>query len=221
MRGRRQHDVPHLVRERDAEHIPHRRAVLLRDLTDRVVVEGQHRTVLIGGECHPHDSPPARSGFAVARAQHAARIYMSRERKDHTRQPTAVADGVFVRLVDATGISLNDRAHFFGICARLMRRVLVDHARSRGYQIRGGDRQRVTLVDQAQAQPALDVDLLDLDRALHQLESIDARKCRVVEIRFFACLSVEENAAALKVSTDTIKRDWRIAMLWLLKELRT
>ena len=150
-----------------------------------------------------------------------ARIYMSRERKDHTLQPTAVVNEVFVRLVDAAGISWNDRAHFFGICARLMRRVLVDHARSRGYQKRGGDMQRVTLVDQAQSQPALDVDLLDLDRALHQLESIDARKCRVVEMRFFAGLSVEETAEALRVSTDTVKRDWRIAKLWLLKELRT
>ena len=150
-----------------------------------------------------------------------ARIYMSRERRGHTLQPTAVVNEVFLRLVDANNIRWNDRAHFFGICARLMRRVLVDHARSRGYQKRGGDMQRVTLVDQAQSIAALDVDLIDLDRALHQLESIDARKCRVVEMRFFAGLSVEETAEALKVSPDTVKRDWRIAKLWLLKELRT
>src|SRR5574339_585494 len=87
-----------------------------------------------------------------------ARIYMSRERKDHTLQPTAVVNEVFVRLVDAAGISWNDRAHFFGICARLMRRVLVDHARARGYQKRGGGAQRVTLDEQALAAPAMDVD---------------------------------------------------------------
>lgn len=145
-----------------------------------------------------------------------ARIHMSRERKDHTLQPTAVVNEVFLRLVDANGIRLNDRTHFFSICARLMRRVLVDHARSRGYQKRGGGAQRVTLNEQALAAPAMDVDLIALDRALEQLEALDARKCRVIEMRFFSGLSVEETAAALEVSTDTVKRDWRIAKLWLL-----
>ena len=145
-----------------------------------------------------------------------ARVYMSHERKDHTLQPTAVVNEVFLRLVDANNIRWNDRAHFFGICARLMRRVLVDHARARGYQKRGGGAQRVTLDEPALAAPAMDVDLLALDRALEQLETIDARKCRVIEMRFFSGLSVEETAAALNVSTDTVKRDWRIAKLWLL-----
>ena len=151
-----------------------------------------------------------------AELRRLARIYMSRERKDHTLQPTAVVNEVFIRLIDVTGIRWNDRAHFFGICARLMRRVLVDHARSRGYQKRGGGAQRVTLDERALAAPPMDVDLLALDVALEQLAAVDERKCRIIEMRFFGGLSVEETATALHVSTDTVKRDWRIAKLWLL-----
>ena len=151
-----------------------------------------------------------------AELRRLARVYMSHERKDHTLQPTAVVNEVFLRLVDANGIRWNDRAHFFGICARLMRRVLVDHARSRGYQKRGGGAQRVTLDERALAAPAMDVDLIALDRALERLAAVDERKVRVIEMRFFGGLSVEETATALDVSTDTVKRDWRIAKLWLL-----
>jgi RNA polymerase sigma-70 factor (ECF subfamily) len=148
-----------------------------------------------------------------------ARIYMSRERKEHTLQPTALVNEVFVRLIDAADIRWQDRAHFFGISARLMRRVLVDHARARGYQKRGGGARRVTLDGHDIAAPDNQVDLLALDRALEGLAAVDERKCRVVEMRFFAGLSVEETATALDVSTDTVKRDWRIAKLWLLKFL--
>ena len=145
-----------------------------------------------------------------------ARIYMSHERKDHTLQPTAIVNEVFIRLIGAHDIRWNDRAHFFGICARLMRRVLVDHARSRGYQKRGGGAHRVTLDERALAAPAMEVDLIALDQALERLAAVDERKVRVIEMRFFAGLSVEETATALDVSTDTVKRDWRIAKLWLL-----
>ena len=154
-----------------------------------------------------------------AELRRLARIYMSRERREHTLQPTALVNEVFLKLVDAADIRWQDRAHFFGISARLMRRVLVDHARARGYQKRGGGAQRITLDGQAIAAPDNMVDLLALDRALDGLAAVDERKCRVVEMRFFAGLSVEETAAALNVSTDTIKRDWRIAKLWLLKHL--
>jgi RNA polymerase sigma-70 factor, ECF subfamily len=146
-----------------------------------------------------------------------ARIYMSRERREHTLQPTALVNEVFLKLVDAADIRWQDRAHFFGISARLMRRVLVDHARARGYQKRGGDVQRVTLDGQDIAAADNQVDLLALDRALNGLAAIDERKCRVVEMRFFAGLSVDETAGVLAVSADTVKRDWRIAKLWLLK----
>ena len=148
-----------------------------------------------------------------------ARIYMSRERKDHTLQPTALVNEVFVRLIDDANIGWNDRAHFFGICARLMRRVLVDHARARGYQKRGGGAQRVPLDEQTLAAPVTDTDVIDLDAALNALALVDERKTRVVEMRYFGGLTVEQTADALGVSTDTVKRDWRLAKLWLLKHL--
>ncbi len=154
-----------------------------------------------------------------AELRRLARVYMSRERRDHTLQPTALVNEAFVRLVDARSIRWQDRAHFVGISARLMRRVLVDHARSRGYQKRGGGRHRVTFDDQMVGAPGFDVDLVALDRALEGLAQVDERKCRVIEMRFFGGLSVEETATALRVSTDTVKRDWRIAKLWLLRAI--
>ncbi len=154
-----------------------------------------------------------------AELRRLARVYMSRERRDHTLQPTALVNEAFVRLVDARTVRWQDRAHFLGISARLMRRVLVDHARSRGYQKRGGGLHRVTFDDQMVETPGLEVDLMGLDRALEELAQVDERKCRVIEMRFFGGLSVEETATALRVSTDTVKRDWRIAKLWLLKAI--
>lgn len=154
-----------------------------------------------------------------AELRRLARIYMSRERKGHTLQPTALINEVCVRLLEAAGIRWNDRAHFYGICARLMRRVLVDHARARGYQKRGGGVQRVTL-DEGQLQaPAEGIDILDLNRALDSLAADDERKVRVIEMRYFGGLTVEETAVALGVSPDTVKRDWRLGKLWLAKYL--
>ena len=144
---------------------------------------------------------------------------MSRERKEHTLQPTALVNEVFVRLIDDAHIGWNDRAHFYGICARLMRRVLVDHARSRGGQKRGGGARRVALDDRTLAAPVTDTDVIALDDALGALALVDERKMRVVEMRYFGGLTVAQTADALGVSTDTVKRDWRIAKLWLLKHL--
>jgi len=148
-----------------------------------------------------------------------ARAYMGRERRGHTLQPTALVNEAFLRLTDARRVRWQDRAHFFGISARLMRRVLVDHARSRGYRKRGGDVRRVTLTDGLVASPEPALDVVALDRALEALAEADARKGRVVELRFFGGLSVEETAEVLHVSPQTIKRDWRLAKLWLLREL--
>jgi RNA polymerase sigma-70 factor (ECF subfamily) len=155
-----------------------------------------------------------------AELRRLARAYMGRERRGHTLQVTALVNEAFLRLTDARRVKWQDRAHFLGISARLMRRVLVDHARRRGYHKRGGGAEKVTLHDDlVMAQdPALDV--LALDRALERLEKADARKSRVVELRFFGGLSVEETAEVLHVSPDTVKRDWRLAKLWLLRELK-
>jgi len=147
---------------------------------------------------------------------------MGRERRGHTLQVTALVNEAFLRLTDARRLRWQDRAHFLGISARLMRRVLVDHARARGYQKRGGGAQQVTLDDAlvVSPEPALDrVDLVALDRALEALAAVDARKSRVIELRFFGGLSVEEAADVLHVSADTVKRDWRLAKLWLLHAL--
>jgi RNA polymerase sigma-70 factor, ECF subfamily len=154
-----------------------------------------------------------------AELRRLARRYMSRERRGHTLQTTALVNEAFLRLTDAQQVRWQDRAHFLGISARLMRRVLVDHARARGYRKRGGDLQRVTLHDGlvASTDPALDV--VALDRALDALAVVDTRKSRVVELRFFGGLSVEEAGEVLHVSADTVKRDWRLAKLWLLREL--
>src|SRR5258705_369855 len=132
-----------------------------------------------------------------AELRRLARGYMGRERRGHTLQTTALVNEAFVRLVDARQVRWQDRAHFLGISARLMRRVLVDHARRRGYQKRGGDVQRVTLHEGVAASPDPAFDLVALDRALEVLDKADPRKSRVIELRFFGGLSVEETAEVL------------------------
>jgi RNA polymerase sigma factor (TIGR02999 family) len=144
---------------------------------------------------------------------------MGRERPDHTLQVTALVNEAFLRLTDARRLRWQDRAHFLGISARLLRRVLVDHARARGYRKRGGGAQRVTLTEALVMSPEPALDLVALDRALETLAAADGRKSRVIELRFFGGLSVEETAEVLNVSADTVKRDWRLAKLWLLREL--
>jgi RNA polymerase sigma factor (TIGR02999 family) len=154
-----------------------------------------------------------------AELRRLARAYMARERLGHTLQATALVNEAFIRLVGARHVSWQDRAHFLGIAARLMRRVLVDHARTRGVQKRGGGGYNVALDDDIAVSPAPDFNLLALDRALEALAAVDERKSRVIEMRFFGGMTVEETAEALHVSPDTVKRDWRLAKLWLLREL--
>jgi RNA polymerase sigma-70 factor (ECF subfamily) len=155
-----------------------------------------------------------------AELRRLARACMSRERRGHTLQPTALVNEAFLRLTDARSIRWQDRAHFVGIAARLMRRVLVDHARSRGSGKRGGGAERVTLDEGLVAAPGPTVDVVALDRALEALAAVDVRKSRTIELRFFGGLSVEETADVLHVSPDTVKRDWRLAKLWLLRALK-
>lgn len=148
-----------------------------------------------------------------------ARAYMRRERQGHTLQATALVNEVFLRLARAPNARWQDRAHFVGIAARLMRQVLVDHARSRGYRKRGGDMQRVPLEHAPLITSEPDVDVLAVDRALEAFAKIDPRKSQIVELRFFGGLSVEETADVLGISVETVKRDWRVAKLWLSREL--
>lgn len=142
------------------------------------------------------------------------------ERRDHTLQPTALVNEAFLRLIDVRRIQWQDRSHFLAMSARLMRRVLVDSARARAYQKRGGGAVRVSLDPEAIALDERPTDLVELDHALDALAKEDPRKSQVVELRFFGGLTVDETAEALKVSTDTITRDWKMARVWLFRELR-
>jgi RNA polymerase sigma factor (TIGR02999 family) len=148
-----------------------------------------------------------------------ARHQMRGERDNHTLQTTALVNEAFLRLVDLRRIQWQDRAHFLALSARLMRRILVDHARSRSYQKRGAGVANVTLDETLVASPERGIDLVALDDALEVLARVDARKSQVVELRFFGGLSVEETAEALKVSPETVTRDWRLAKVWLLREI--
>jgi RNA polymerase sigma-70 factor (ECF subfamily) len=154
-----------------------------------------------------------------AELRRLARGYLGRERRGHTLQITALVNEAFLRLTDARQVRWQDRAHFLGISARLMRRVLVDYARRRGFQKRGGGAERVTFDEGLVASPDPALDIVALDRALEALAQVDIRKSRVIELRFFGGLTVEEAAEVLNVSPDTVKRDWRLAKLWLLREL--
>jgi RNA polymerase sigma factor (TIGR02999 family) len=150
--------------------------------------------------------------------QQAAR-YLRRERPGHTLQTTALINEAYLRLIDAKDIHWQSRAHFFAIAANLMRRILVDHARRRDADKRGGANLRLTLDESMAVANEVDVDLLAIDQALDRLATIDPQQARVVELRFFSGLSVEETAAALGVSPKTVKRDWSVARAWLHREI--
>ena len=148
-----------------------------------------------------------------------AHRYMARERQGHTLQTTALVNEVYLRLVRARDLPWQDRAHFFAVCAQSMRRILVDCARSRRFAKRGGGAQPVSLEDVPELSRQPRADLLALDDALKLLAAIDERKSRVVELRYFGGLSVEETAEVLRVSPETVMRDWKLAKAWLRREL--
>ena len=138
----------------------------------------------------------------------------------HSLQATALVNEAYVRLVDGTVVDWQDRAHFLAVAARIMRRILVDHARARGARKRGGGDARVTFDEALLVTVEPRENFVALDDALEALAKFDERKSRVVELRFFGGLSVEETAAVLKVSVDTVMRDWRLAKAWLQSEMR-
>ena len=148
-----------------------------------------------------------------------AHRYMARERPGHTLQTTALVNEVYLRLVRARDLPWQDRAHFFAICAQSMRRILTDYARSRRYAKRGGGAHQVSLDEAPEVSRQPRGDLVALDDALNRLATVDERKSRVVELRYFGGLSVEETAEVLKVSPETVMRDWKLAKAWLLREL--
>jgi RNA polymerase sigma factor (TIGR02999 family) len=149
-----------------------------------------------------------------------AHHYMRGERAGHTLQTTALVNELYLRLAGIDGFQWRDRAHFFAMAATLMRRVLVDYARLRAREKRGGGVSVISLDENAVA-PQSAVDVIALDEALERLASADPQQSRVVELRFFAGLSVEETAEALGISPATVKRDWATAKLWLYNELKT
>ncbi len=150
-----------------------------------------------------------------------AQRYMAGERSGHTLQATALVNEVYLRLIDCQQINWQDRAHFLAVSAQLMRRILIDFARSRGFQKRGSATPHLSLDEAPSVCCEPDTNLVALDDALKSLASLDERKSKVVELRFFGGLSVEETAEVLKISIATVVRDWNFAKDWLLRELNT
>ncbi len=149
-----------------------------------------------------------------------ARACMAGEKAGHSLQATALVNEAYLRLIETRGVNWQNRAHFLAMAARLMRRILVDFARSKQYLKRGGGAVRVTLVDDVALSAEPGRDLVALDDALEALAKVDERKSRVIEMRFFGGLSVNETAEALHMSPETVMRDWKLAKAWLLRQLR-
>ena len=145
---------------------------------------------------------------------------MVRERAGHTLQTTALVHEAYLRLIGAGKVSWNDRAHFYALSARMMRRVLVDHARGHGRAKRGGRIKRLSLEESLAVPVGRDSDIVELDDALNSLAAADARKAKTVELRFFGGFSVEETAKVLDVSVRTVLNDWKFAKVWLLREMQ-
>ncbi len=145
--------------------------------------------------------------------------YLKNERPDHTLQATALVHEAYLRLVDWEKVSWQNRSHFFAVSAQVMRHILVDHARKKKAEIHGGNLQKLALDEAISFSNSREVDLVDLDDALQDLEKLDERQSKIVELRFFAGLSIEETAHALGVSTMTVSLDWNFAKAWLYRRL--
>jgi RNA polymerase sigma factor (TIGR02999 family) len=159
------------------------------------------------------------SPLIIQELHRLARYYMASEHPGHLLQPTALVNEAWMRLIDWKSVEWQNRAHFFGLAAQMMRRILVDFARSQQREKRGGGALRVSLSEAAKLPQEKSADLVALDDALQLLEKLDPRQARVVELRFFAGLSLDEMAEALKISVATVRRDWSAAEAWLYREL--
>jgi RNA polymerase sigma-70 factor (ECF subfamily) len=182
--------------------------------------DGQDITVLLaawnGGDGHALDRLME---IVYPELRRVARQYLAGRRPGDSLESAALANDAYLKLVRSGGIQCENRAHFLALCSQIIRRILVDHARRRGFAKRGGEALRVSIDDVQLVAEERGVELLALDRALDELARIDARKSRVVELRYFGGLSIEETAAVLNVSIDTAKRDWRMAKAWLISQL--
>lgn len=148
-----------------------------------------------------------------------AQRHLRLEAPNHTLQATALVNEAYIRLVDQNRVNWQNRAHFFGAAAKIIRRVLVDHARARNRLKRGGKALKVSLPDEISAAPAVELDVVVLDRALSELAKLDPQQERIIESRFFAGLSIEDTAQALNISPATVKREWFTARAWLYREM--
>jgi RNA polymerase sigma-70 factor (ECF subfamily) len=146
--------------------------------------------------------------------------YIHRERAGHSLQPSDLVHEAYLRLVDGSRVSWQGKTHFFAVSARQMRRVLVDHARARNAQRRGGGARRLALRDSITPSDRAPLEVLALDEVLSRLEAVHSRQARIVELRFFGGLTIQETAFVLRVSVETVKNDWRMARAWLLRELQ-
>ena len=182
--------------------------------------DGQDITAMLtawnGGDRHALDGLME---IAYPELRRVARQYLGGRRPGDSLESAALANDAYLKLVRSGGIQCENKAHFLALCSQIIRRILVDHARRRGFAKHGGKALRVSLDDVMLAAEERGVELLALDRALDELARIDARKSRVVELRYFGGLSIEETAAVLNVSIDTAKRDWRMAKAWLISQL--
>ncbi|MGI8470140.1 MAG: sigma-70 family RNA polymerase sigma factor [Pyrinomonadaceae bacterium] len=183
--------------------------------------ENTHEVTEILQKWREGDSKAAERLFPLVydELKRQARAYLRRERPNHTLQPTALVHEAYLRMVDRTALTAENRTHFFALASRVMRQILVDHARRRNAGKRGGAAELFSLenMDILPAQSA--ADLLELDEALQKLEKIDNRKCRVVDMRFFGGLKEKEIAEVLGITEKTVRRDWQFAKLWLYREL--
>jgi RNA polymerase sigma factor (TIGR02999 family) len=177
---------------------PHRVTQLLLDWSNGEISALDELMPLVDGELH-----------------RLAHHYMQRERPGHTLQTTALVNEAYLRLIDQRQVRWKNRAHFFALSAQLMRRILVDHARKRRYAKRGGDRHKISFDEGLAISSERESDLIEIDEALTRLADFDARKSKIVELRFFGGLDVEETAEALSISPVTVKRDWKLAKAWL------
>jgi RNA polymerase sigma-70 factor, ECF subfamily len=188
---------------------------------DQMAAEPRNEVTRILDEWKGGDrgAPERLMPFVYDELRRLARSFLSRERAAHTLQPTALVHEAYLRLVEQTRVNWQNRAHFYGVAASMMRRVLIDHARAHATEKRGGSAIRLSIEDVQIPLEQRAAGLLALDEALGRLAQLDERKCKVVEMRFFAGLSDEEIAEVLGVTSRTVLRDWKTARLWLYREL--